>query len=148
MSAAAVRLLSERVGLDIARLRDAIERLKLFSAGQSELSEADVMEVVSPGAAGDDDWAVTNAIERGAIDVALRELGVTLESGGEPIQVLGQLAWVARSRNIPAARSAAIDAVFQADRAVKLSSDRTLQRILLERLVLQLCGVGTRVGLR
>ena len=148
MSAAAVRLLSERVGPDIARLRDAIERLNLFAEGPSELSEADVMEVVSPGAAGDDEWAVTNAIERGAVDVALRELGVTLESGGKPIQVLGQLAWVARSRNIPAARSAAIDAVFQADRALKLSSDVTRQRILLERLVVALCGVGTRAGLR
>ena len=149
MSAAAVRLLSERVGPDIARLRDAIERLNLFAEGPSELSEADVMEVVSPGLApADDEWAVTEAIERGAVDVALRELGVTLESGGKPIQVLGQLAWVARSRNIPAARSAAIDAVFQADRALKLSSDVTRQRILLERLVVALCGVGTRAGLR
>ena len=138
-------MLGERVGPDIARLRDAIERLTLFAEGQSELSEADVVEVVSPGAA-HDDWAVTNAIERGAVDVALRELGVTLESGAVPYQVLGQLAWVARSR-IPAARSAtAVDAVFRADRALKLSTGEP--RILLERLVVELCGAGTRGGLR
>mgnify|MGYP001400594910 FL=1 len=145
MSAGGIRLLGERVGPDIARLRDAIERLTLFAEGQSELSEADVVEVVSPGAA-HDDWAVTNAIERGAVDVALRELGVTLESGAVPYQVLGQLAWVARSR-IPAARSAtAVDAVFRADRALKLSAGEP--RILLERLVVELCGAGTRGGLR
>lgn len=145
MSAGGIRLLGERVGPDIARLRDAIERLTLFAEGQSELSEADVVEVVSPGAA-HDDWAVTNAIERGAVDVALRELGVTLESGAVPYQVLGQLAWVARSR-IPAARSAtAVDAVFRADRALKLSTGEP--RILLERLVVELCGAGTRGGLR
>ncbi len=144
MSAGAVRLLSERVGPDIARLRDAIERLNLFAEGQSELSETDVVEVVSLGTT-HDEWAVTNAIERGAVGVALRELGVTLESGGVPYQVLGQLAWVARSR-IPAARSAAaIDAVFRADRALKQSSGDP--RILLERLVVELCGVGTRAGL-
>ena len=145
MSDGGIRLLGERVGPDIARLRDAIERLTLFAEGQSELSEADVVEVVSPGAA-HDDWAVTNAIERGAVDVALRELGVTLESGAVPYQVLGQLAWVARSR-IPAARSAtAVDAVFRADRALKLSAGEP--RILLERLVVELCGAGTRGGLR
>jgi len=145
MSAGGVRLLSERVGPDIARLRDAIERLTLFAEGQSELSETDVVEVVPPGTT-HDEWAVTNAIERGAVGVALRELGVTLESGGVPYQVLGQLAWVARSR-MPAARSAAaIDAVFRADRALKKSSGDP--RILLERLVVELCGVGTRAGLR
>ena len=145
MSAGGIRLLGERVGPDIARLRDAIERLTLFAEGQSELSEADVVEVVPPGAA-HDDWAVTNAIERGAVDVALREVGVTLESGAVPYQVLGQLAWVARSR-IPAARSAtAVDAVFRADRALKLSAGEP--RILLERLVVELCGAGTRGGLR
>lgn len=145
ISAGAVRLLSERVGPDIARLRDAIERLTLFAEGQSELSETDVVEVVSLGPAYDD-WAVANAIERGAVDIALRELGVTLESGAVPYQVLGQLAWVARSR-IPAKRSAtAVDAVFRADRALKLSAGEP--RILLERLVAELCGVGTRAGLR
>ena len=145
MSTGAVRLLSERVGPDIARLRDAIERLTLFTEGQSELSETDVVEVVSQGAE-KGDWAVTNAIERGEVDVALRELAVTLENGGVPYQVLGQLAWVARSR-IPAARSAAaIDAVFRTDRALKLSAGEP--RILLERLVAELCGVGKREGLR
>ena len=69
MSDGGIRLLGERVGPDIARLRDAIERLTLFAEGQSELSEADVVEVVSPGAA-HDDWAVTNAIERGAVGLA------------------------------------------------------------------------------
>ena len=145
MSVGGIRLLGERVGPDIARLRDAIERLILFAEEESELSEADVVEVVSPGTA-HDDWAVTNAIERGAVDVALRELGVTLESGAVPYQVLGQLAWVARSR-IPAARSAtAVDAVFRADRALKLSAGEP--RILLERLVVELCGAGTSGGLR
>ena len=142
ISPEAVRVLGERVGPDIARLRDAVERLILFAADQREISDGDVTEVVGPAVA-HDDWAVARAIERGAADVALRELGLTLESGAVPYMVLGQLAWVARSR-VPAARiSAAIEAVFRTDCALKQSGGEP--RVLLERLVVDLCGTGAPV---
>jgi DNA polymerase-3 subunit delta len=139
MSADAVRSLSQRVGPDIVRLRDSLERLMLFADGR-EISPEDVIDVVGPAVA-HDDWAVTREIERGAAAPALRELGVTLESGAVPHMVLGQLAWVARSR-LPAARvPSAIDAVFRTDRALKQSGGEP--RVLLERLVVELCGGGT-----
>ena len=139
MSPDAVRVLSQRVGPDVVRLRDSLERLILFADGPAEISVADVTDVVGPAVA-HDDWAVTRAIERGAADAALRELGLTLESGAVPHMVLGQLAWVARSR-LPAGKiQAAIDAVFRTDRALKQSGGEP--RVLLERLVVELCGEG------
>ena len=77
--------------------------------------------------------------------MALRELGLALEWGAVPHMVLGQLAWVARAR-LPAQRiPGAIDAVFRTDLALKRSSGDP--RILLERLVVELCGTrGTRAG--
>jgi len=145
ISSEGARVLGERIGPDIVRLRDAVERLMLFSPDDSEISADDVTEVVGPGAA-HDDWAVTRAIEHGAADVALRELGLTLESGAVPYMVLGQLAWVARSR-VPAGRTAAaIEAVFRTDLALKQSGGEP--RVLLERLVVDLCGTGAQAGSR
>ena len=141
ISSDAVGVLSGRVGPDIVRLRDTVERLILFIGDEPEISAGDVAAVVGPAVA-QDDWAVTRAIQQGAADVALRELGLTLESGAVPYMVLGQLAWVARSR-VPAGRTAAaIEAVFRTDRAIKQSGGDP--RVLLERLVVDLCGTGSR----
>ena len=141
ISSDAVAVLAGRVGPDIARLRDVVERLILFSGDEPEILASDVAAVVGP-AVSQDDWAVTRAIEHGASDVALRELGLMLESGAVPYMVLGQLAWVARSR-VPATRTAAaIEAVFRTDRALKQSGGDP--RVLLERLVVDLCGTGSR----
>ena len=61
-----------------------------------------------------------------------------LDNGADPFQILGQLAWVARAK-IPAPRiGSAISAVFRTDRALKQSAG--IPRILLERLVVELCG--------
>lgn len=145
ISSDGARVLSERVGPDVVRLRDAVERLILFVGDGPEISAEDVAEVVGP-AVSHDNWAVTRAIERGAADVALRELGLTLDSGAVPYMVLGQLAWVARSR-VPAGRTAAaIDAVFRTDRALKQSGGEP--RVLLERLVVDLCGTRRSAGSR
>ena len=147
----AVRLLAERIGPDPNRLRDAAERLLLFVGEQPVVSVQDAREVAGPAAAYDN-WAVTRAIERGDTATALRQLGLALEQGAEPYMVLGQLAWVARSR-LPAPRiPGAIDVVFRTDAALKRSAgDR---RLLLERLVVELCaaaaggrgGSGRRAG--
>ena len=62
---AAARLVAERAGTDIARLRGDVEKLMLYSAGAAKISLADAKEVVSAESS-QDDWAVTNAISRGA----------------------------------------------------------------------------------
>ena len=141
----AVRLLGERIGPNLNRLRDETERLLLFVGEQPVVSIQDARAVAGPAAAYDN-WAVTRAIERGDTATALRQLGLALEQGAEPYMVLGQLAWVARSR-LPAPRiPRAIDVVFRTDAALKRSAgDR---RLLLERLVIELCeaAAGGRGG--
>jgi DNA polymerase III delta subunit len=67
----AARLIAERAGMDIARLRGDVERLLLFAAGGPKITIADAREVVSAESA-QDDWAVTNAIQRRDAAEALR----------------------------------------------------------------------------
>jgi DNA polymerase-3 subunit delta len=135
---AAARLVAERAGTDIARLRGDVERLLLFSAGTPQISLADVREVVS-GEASQDDWAVTNAIQQGNVSEALRQLALSLEGGAVPYMVLGQLAWFVREKLSmvdPQGLPAAIDALFRTDLDLKGSAGDP--RVLLERLVVEL----------
>jgi DNA polymerase III delta subunit len=53
--------------------------------------------------------------------------------------VLGQLAWVVRKKLRPDRIPAAVEALFRTDVALKSSAGD--HRVLLERLVLELCGV-------
>ena len=136
----AVRVLADRVGPDIARLRGEVERLILFAGVREAITVEDVLAVSGPPTA-HDDWAVARAIEAGAAGAALRELALSLESGAVPYMVLGQLAWVARTK-LPATRTAdAIEAVFRTDLTLKRSGGDP--RVLLERLVVELCGGGS-----
>lgn len=141
----AVRILTDRLGPDANRLSDELERLVLFAGNDREITLANVRDVAGPAGAWDP-WAVTNAIEQGNTAVALRELARSLEDGVYPLMVLGQLAWLARTR---LKRSEAVDAIFQTDQALKRSGGTQKDRILLERLVVQLCAAtGGRSGRR
>ena len=141
----AIRLLGGLVGPDIARLRGEVDRLLLYTADQETISVDDVREVAGPAGA-HDDWAVARAIERGATEVALRELALALDAGAVPYMVLGQLAWVARTRLSGGRVWAAIEAVFRTDLDLKRSAGEP--RVLLERLVLELCGAAAARPLR
>jgi DNA polymerase-3 subunit delta len=139
---AASKLVAERAGTDIARLRGDVERLLLFAAGKPRITIADAREVVSAETA-QDDWAVTTAIQRGDAANALRALALSLESGAVPYMVLGQLAWFVREKLpvLDARRvQPAIDAVFRTDLDLKSSGGDP--RVLLERLVVELCEAG------
>jgi DNA polymerase-3 subunit delta len=137
---AASRLIARRAGTDIATLRGDLDRLLLYAAGKPKIDLKDVQEIVS-GETAQDDWAVTNAIQRGNTAEALRQIGLSLESGGVSFQILGQLAWFVREklpgvdpRRVPAA----VEALFRTDLDLKSSGGDP--RILLERLVIELCG--------
>jgi DNA polymerase-3 subunit delta len=138
----AARLIAERAGADIARLRGDLDRLLLYTAGRAKITLADVREVVSAEAS-QDDWAVTNAIQQGNTAEALRQIGLALDGGGVPYQILGQLAWFVREK-LPAINprrvAAAVDALFRTDLDLKSSGGDP--RVLLERLVVELCGPG------
>lgn len=136
---AAARLIAERAGTDIATLRGDVERLLLYAAGKKKIELKDVQEIVSAETA-QDDWAVTNAIQRGDTREALRQVGLALESGAVPYMILGQLGWFVReklagadARRVPAA----VDALFRTDLDLKSSGGDP--RVLLERLVVDLC---------
>ncbi len=133
----AARLVADRAGFDIVRLRGDIERLMLYTVGKPQITLADVQEVVSAETS-QDDWAVTNAIQNGNAREALRQLALALDAGGVPYQILGQLAWFVRDRMADARRiPAAVEALFRTDLDLKSSGGDP--RILLERLVMELC---------
>lgn len=137
---AASRLVLHRAGADFVRLRADVERLLLYAAGRKTITAEDAREVVGPAVA-QDDWAVARAIEQGDAPAALRELALALDAGAVPYVVLGQLGWVARTKVPPSRVKAAVDAVFRADLDLKSSTGDP--RVLLERLVVELCGGGS-----
>lgn len=134
---AAARLVAERAGFDIVRLRGDIERLMLYSTGKPGITLADAREIVSAETA-QDDWAVTNAIQNGNAKEALRQLALAFDAGGVSYQMLGQLAWFVRDKmNDPRRIPAAVEALFRTDLDLKSSGGDP--RVLLERLVVELC---------
>jgi len=118
---AAARLVAERAGADIVRLRGDIDRLMLYAAGKAKITVADVQDVVSAETA-QDDWAVTNAIQNRNPGEALRQLGLAMEAGAVTYMVLGQLAWFVRDKLAnadPRRVPAAVEALFRTDLDLK-----------------------------
>lgn len=136
---AAARTLAERGGTDVKRLRNDVDRLLLYTLGQKLITVADVREIAGPAAL-QDDWGMANAIEAGDAKVALRQLALMLDAGAAPLQILGQLGWLVRTKFpalAPATVRSAVDSVFRTDLDLKRSVGEP--RILLERLVVELC---------
>ena len=135
------RALVERTGLDIVRLRGAIERLALYAMGQPTITVEDIRQAVPAGPEAQADWGIANAIGRNDAAEALRELGLSLDAGAPPFMVLGQLRLAAEK--VPGPRlGAAIEALLRTDLALKSSGGDP--RILLERLVVELCAPRRR----
>lgn len=139
IDAQAARLLVDRAGPDVKRLRAEVERLLLYAMGQKKITLNDARAVAGPAALLDD-WGMTNAIEAGQPAVALRQLALMLDGGVPPEKILGQLGWVVRAKLpqiAPGLVPAAVEAVFRTDLDLKRSAGDP--RVLLERLVVELC---------
>ena len=119
-----------------------MEKLLLFATGAGRLTW-------STGCGGRHacpSWrrlALVRAIEQGDTAGALRELQAALEVGGVPFQILGQIGYAVRTPpprgRFPARRvPTAVDALLRTDLALKSSGGDP--RVLLERLVVELCG--------
>ena len=135
----AARLLAERCGTDVPRLRNDVDRLLLYAMNEPRVTLADVRAIVG-AATLQDTWAMANAIESGDARTALRTLALMIEGGEAQEMVLGQLGWLVRTKfssRGPHVVRAAVDAVFRTDRDMKRSAGDP--RILLERLVVELC---------
>ena len=144
---AAARLVAQRAGIDVRRLRADVERLLLYALGQKQITLEDARAVTGPAAL-QDDWAMTNAIEAGETGEALRQLALIMDAGAPAEKVLGQLGWVVRAKFpafAPAQLQPAVEALFRTDVDLKRSAGDA--RILLERLVVELCG-GRRAARR
>ena len=137
---AAARLVAERAGVDIVRLRGDLDRLLLYAAGRPKITLADAQEVVSAETA-QDDWAVTTAIQNRNRVEALRQLALALDAGAVPYMIVGQLGWFVREKLAladPRRLRGAVEALFRTDLDLKSSGGDA--RVLLERLVVELCG--------
>ncbi len=139
---AGARLMAERCGTDVKRLRNDVDRLLLYALGQTLITIDDVREIVGPASL-QDNWAMANAIEAGDGKTALRQLALMLDAGAAPEQVLGQLGWLVRTKfplQVPAMVRPAVQALFRTDLDLKRSAGEP--RVLLERLVVELCARG------
>jgi len=96
---------------------------------------------VSAGPEAQADWGIANAIQRNDVREALRELGLAFESGDVAVKILGQIRIAAEKLSGPRLRPA-MDALFRTDIALKSSGGDA--RILLERLVVEMCPEGRR----
>jgi DNA polymerase III subunit delta len=155
----AARLLGELAGFalradprnshgDVGRLRGEVDRLLLYTLGQKKISLEDARAMAGPAAL-QDDWAMTKAIEGGQAGEALRQVALMLDSGAPAEKILGQLGWLVRS-TFPAIAPdevrPAVDALFRTDQDLKRSGGDP--RVLLERLVVELCGGKRRAARR
>jgi DNA polymerase III subunit delta len=128
---------------DPVRVRADVEKLLLFAAGAGRITVDHVAAIAGAAVHHGDDWALVRALEAGNPAAALRELQAALDNGGVPYQILGQIGYALRTppprgrfptRRVPAA----VDALFRTDVAMKSSGGDP--RILLERLIVELCG--------
>ncbi|MGE0703310.1 MAG: DNA polymerase III subunit delta [Vicinamibacterales bacterium] len=142
LDAAGARLIANRAGTDVKRLRNDVDRLLLYALGQKTIGMDDVREIVGPAAL-QDDWAMANAIEGGDSAGALRQLALMLDAGAAPEQILGQLGWLVRTK-FTSRVSDAVESLFRTDRDLKSSGGEA--RVLLERLVVELCAPRARGG--
>ncbi len=139
IDAGGARLMAERAGTDVKRLRNDTDRLLLYALGQKTIPLDDVREIVGPAAL-QDDWAMTNAIEAGDGGAALRQLALMLDAGTAPEKILGQLGWLVRTKfpmMAPGTLRASVEALFRTDLELKRSAGDP--RVLLERLIVELC---------
>jgi DNA polymerase-3 subunit delta len=143
LDAAAVRALVDRGGTSLVRLRSGLERVALYAVGQATISADDVRQSVPAGPDQHQDFGIADAIRQGDAGEALKQLGAALENGAAPFFLLGQLRFVAERTPGPRLRDA-VNAVFRTDLALKSSGGD--QKLLLERLVVELCGGGSRQG--
>src|SRR4029077_11964034 len=131
---------------DVRRLRNDVERLLLYALGQKAIGVEDARQIVGPAGL-QDDAALTNAIEAGDGAAALRQLALILDAGAPPEKVLGQLGWVVRTKFPMISPRDLPDAVERLSRTeLDLKRSAGEPRILLERLVVELCGARSLRG--
>jgi len=140
---AAAQALVDLAGADPAKFRTDVDRVLTYARGERTVTPDHVEAAIVAHETSSDDWAIVRAVERGDAAAALREVRVRLEDGDSPFAMLGQLAYAVRTPpprgRFPNARlERAMDALFRTDVALKSSGGDP--RVLIERLIVELCG--------
>jgi DNA polymerase III delta subunit len=143
LDSGAARALASRAGADIVRLRAGLERVALYTLGQATITAEDVRASVVAGPESPEDFGIANAIGVRNPREALDELGRALDAGAQPFFLLGQIRSAAERQPADRLRSA-MDAVLRTDLALKSTGGDA--RVLLERLVVELCGSSRGAG--
>jgi DNA polymerase-3 subunit delta len=127
---------------DMKRLRNDVDRLVLYALGQKAVSLDDVRQVVGSGVL-QNPWALSDAVVAGDPRGALRQLALLLENGAAPELIMGQLGAAVRNKfpaSAPTMLRPAVQALFRT--AINLRETGSDPRVLLERLVVELCARG------
>jgi DNA polymerase-3 subunit delta len=135
----AAELLRQMAGADVARLRADVERVVLYAAGRKTIAREQVADVIGRSAAGGGK-KLWNEVAGRRTAAALRELGLELAEGAVPFMVLGLLRSVVERTVAARDLSRALEALLRTDLALKTSGGDP--RVLLERLVVELCATG------
>jgi DNA polymerase-3 subunit delta len=133
----ALDLLVGATGLNLARLRAEVEKLVLYTAGESTVTSRHVQDLVVPQNDPGEDFALGKAIWASNTPEALREVAAQIEAGAQPPMVLGQLRAAAGRLRPDRKAKAGLEAVFEADLRIKSSAGDP--RFVLEHLVISLC---------
>ena len=137
----AVRALVDRAGVDLVRLRSGLERVSLYTCGQPLITAEDVKQAVPAAPDAQADFGVAKAIWRNDAREALHELALAMDAGAVAVMMMGQLR--AAAEKLPGPRlKAAMEAVLRTDLALKSSAGDS--QVLLERLVVELCGTQAK----
>ena len=135
----AAELLRQMAGADVARLRADVERVVLYAAGRKSIAREQVADVIGRAASGGGQKLWTEVAGRRTA-AARRELGLELAEGAVPFMVLGLLRSVVERTVAAPDLPRALEALLRTDLALKTSGGDP--RVLLERLVVELCATG------
>jgi DNA polymerase III subunit delta len=138
IEAKAIALLLETTGLGLGRIRAEVEKLVLYAAGESTVTERHIRDLVVPASEPGEDFALGRAIWNNDAAGALSEIAAQFDAGAQPVMVLGQIRASAGRLRPDARVRKALELVLQTDLALKTSAGQP--KHLLERLVVELCG--------
>lgn len=138
IDAKAIGLLLETTGLSLGRIRAEVEKVVLYAAGESTVTETHIRDLVLPQSEPGEDFALGKAIWNNNAAAALAEVAAQFDAGAQAVMILGQVrAAAGRLRPDNRARHG-LDLVLKTDLALKSSAGQP--KFLIERLVVELCG--------
>ena len=134
----ALSLLLGTTGLSLGRIRAEIDKLVLYSAGESAITANHVRDLVMPQNEPGEQFALMDAIRDGNAAKGLNEISALIDAGVQPPMILGQIRAATIKLRPDSRAKNGLDLVFRTDLAIKSSAGAP--QFLLERLLVEICG--------